>query len=164
MEKKICPKCGDEKKFPDDFNSQGIYCKSCHRANSKSWRVNNREKQREMKRRNKAAKPELYCEIQRRGSAKHYQKNREAYIAKAKESDRRLKRWFRDLKKTLKCKHCGLADFRCLDFHHLRDKKFTVCDMVRNGFAKAKILKEIAKCIVLCRNCHAIEHYSETQV
>ena len=164
MERKTCPKCGDEKDFPDDFNSQGIYCKPCHRANSSTWRVNNKAKQNEMKRRNKAAKPELYREIQRRGSARHYQKNRAAVIAKAKERDLKIRAWFKDLKKTLKCEHCGLRDFRCLDFHHLRDKKYSISNMVRMAMSKTKILAEIAKCITLCRNCHAIVHYAEDTI
>jgi hypothetical protein len=31
--------------------------------------------------------------------------------------------------------------------------------LVRSGFGLAVIKREIAKCIVLCANCHEIEHY-----
>jgi hypothetical protein len=48
-----------------------------------------------------------------------------------------------------------------LDFHH-RDEDFKehkICDMVHRGFTLAKILAEIAKCDVLCANCHRRFHY-----
>lgn len=70
MEKE-CPKCGDDKQFPEEFNSQGIYCKTCHTANSEAWRKANPAKIQEIKRTQNARKkennPELYREIQRRG-------------------------------------------------------------------------------------------------
>jgi hypothetical protein len=159
------PKCGDEKQFPEEFNSQGTYCKKCHTANSEAWRKANPDKIREIKRtqnaRKKEKNPELYREIQRRGSAAHYQRNRAACIARSKIKKDGLRRWFKSFKKTLCCSKCKCSDHRCLAFHHLGDKEHTICDMVRKGRSKKSILKEIAKCIVLCHNCHAIEHYED---
>ena len=43
---KKCPKCKTTKPI-DEFNSQGKYCLSCHRENSRLWRANNAEKNRE---------------------------------------------------------------------------------------------------------------------
>jgi hypothetical protein len=39
--------------------------------------------------------------------------------------------------------------------------RFDVADMIRSGFSREAILREIAKCVVLCLNCHQIEHYEE---
>jgi hypothetical protein len=33
--------------------------------------------------------------------------------------------------------------------------------MAGDGVIEARILKEIEKCIVLCANCHAKEHWTE---
>ncbi len=54
------------------------------------------------------------------------------------------------------CGMCGIEDKRVLQFHHVDpSKKFrNVSEMT--GFPLKKVQKEIAKCIVLCANCHAI--------
>jgi hypothetical protein len=33
--------------------------------------------------------------------------------------------------------------------------------MIRSGFSRETIMREIAKCVVLCSNCHRIEHYDD---
>jgi hypothetical protein len=33
--------------------------------------------------------------------------------------------------------------------------------MIRSGLSREAILQEIGKCVVLCSNCHQIEHYDE---
>jgi hypothetical protein len=52
-----------------------------------------------------------------------------------------------------------MDDFRTLHFDHLGDKDYNVSDMP--GLSKEKIMVEIAKCQVLCANCHAIKTYKE---
>jgi 5-methylcytosine-specific restriction endonuclease McrA len=71
--------------------------------------------------------------------------------------------WLRDYKKTLHCVTCGFADFRALTFHHehREEKRFNIADMVVRGHGVASLQQEIAKCIVLCANCHRIEHAGE---
>ena len=61
------------------------------------------------------------------------------------------------LKQKKTCKQCGNNDHRVLEFHHLSDKEFNVGEGIK--FSKERLLKEIAKCEVLCANCHAKEHY-----
>jgi hypothetical protein len=66
-----------------------------------------------------------------------------------------------DWKKTLSCECCGFDDHRALHFHHINDdKENTVSIMMCRGFSLENIKKEAAKCIVLCANCHAIEHFN----
>ena len=67
---------------------------------------------------------------------------------------------FYDWKRTLSCERCGFDDFRALQFHHIGDKEATIANMV--GMCTLKTIQaEVAKCIVLCANCHQIEHASE---
>jgi hypothetical protein len=67
---------------------------------------------------------------------------------------------FKALKASLSCSRCGFSGKpECLDFHH-RDpeaKEFTVS--AKSRIAKMEtLLVEIAKCDVLCANCHRTEH------
>ena len=73
------------------------------------------------------------------------------------------RKWLDDYKKTLVCERCGFADFRALEFHHTNhnEKDFNIADMIRSGSSVQTILCEIDKCIVLCSNCHQIEHYQQ---
>lgn len=51
------------------------------------------------------------------------------------------------------CADCGETDPVVLEFDHLRDKKFGI----GKGFRERKwesVLEEIAKCDVVCANCH----------
>jgi hypothetical protein len=57
------------------------------------------------------------------------------------------------------CIDCQTTDFRVLEFDHLREKKTDVSRMVAGGYAWASILKEIAKCEIVCCNCHRIRSF-----
>lgn len=57
------------------------------------------------------------------------------------------------------CQHCGIKEPLCIfDFHHLspNDKDFTINQGKSLSFEKIK--PELDKCILLCANCHRIEH------
>lgn len=96
-------------------------------------------------------------------------KHREDYKAADKATKKRLRKekgvWLSEYKKTLTCKRCGINDFRVLDFHHQdpKEKDFAVANMIRLGLSREKVLIEIAKCEVLCSNCHRIRHWEEKQ-
>ena len=63
---------------------------------------------------------------------------------------------FKKLKSSLKCNLCGETHLACLEFHHREasKKEKTVSRMVREASNFETILKEIAKCDILCANCH----------
>lgn len=66
-------------------------------------------------------------------------------------------------KKDKKCSRCGFDDPHALDFHH-RDagqKDFRIALAVSGNYSRERILAEIAKCDVLCANCHRILHAEE---
>lgn len=115
-----------------------------------------------------ASAPSSPAEIKRARKATYmrgyYARNKD----KAKALVRRRKIASQDFieqyKKDHPCVRCGEIDYRCLTFHHLRDKKHNVSQMPSSGFRLETILKEIAKCEVLCANCHAREHYRRPNV
>src|SRR5690348_16773627 len=83
--------------------------------------------------------------------------------ARQKERIEETRRWLQEFKRTLVCEQCGFADFRALEFHH-RDphlKEFAVGDIARRGGSLVSLQREIAKCSVLCANCHRIQHFEE---
>jgi len=64
-----------------------------------------------------------------------------------------------------KCCKCGFSDKICLEFHHVnpKTKKFGL-----HGYnlinPNNDILGEFEKCILLCSNCHKIEHHMISEV
>lgn len=78
---------------------------------------------------------------------------------RVKENKESITQWFVEYKKTLKCSKCNEDHPACLDFHHLRDKKFDVSCMISRCYAIETIQEEIAKCVVLCANCHRKLHW-----
>lgn len=73
---------------------------------------------------------------------------------------RELAAWYLQLKSQLVCTRCGESHPACLQFHHddPATKEIAVSDAMRRGFGKARMLREIAKCTVLCANCHIKHH------
>jgi len=74
----------------------------------------------------------------------------------------RNQKWIAEYKKTLKCKYCKEQRSVALDFHH-RDpsnKKAKVSALVSDSYSLATIKAEIAKCDVICSNCHRVLHYN----
>lgn len=59
------------------------------------------------------------------------------------------------------CLICGEARIACLQLDHLRDKIRNVSKMVSRAVSKEVLLEEIAKCRVLCANCHAVHTASQ---
>jgi hypothetical protein len=87
-----------------------------------------------------------------------------AYFKEHVRNRRQELREFIQLQKVgLSCKHCGNADVRVLDFHHIdrSSKEASVDTMVKQGWSKERILQELAKCEALCANCHRILHWEE---
>lgn len=100
---------------------------------------------------------------QRKYNKTHYYKHRESYIATQRKRKDSIRKWFTEYKMSLRCFDCSERHFACLDFHHVnpKEKENGVSLMVFNANSIEKIKKEISKCIVLCKNCHAKRHYNE---
>lgn len=55
---------------------------------------------------------------------------------------------------------CGELDYDVLEFHHLRDKSFSI-NRGTADYGEKKVREELKKCIVLCANCHRRHHATE---
>ncbi len=90
---------------------------------------------------------------------RHYQKNKAYYVSKARKYQAGIKQIIRELK-TVPCADCKRTyDWWVMDFDHARGtKKFTISRMQgRVGLQNA--LFEIAKCDIVCSNCHRDRTY-----
>ena len=67
----------------------------------------------------------------------------------------------------IKCVKCGYdKNFAALDFHHTKRKKFSIAREIRNlskknftdGRVDAILTEIMAKCEILCANCHRVHH------
>lgn len=88
----------------------------------------------------------------RRASVKAVHANQVKYI----------RDYVQDVKEHSKCAICGDTRWYVLDFHHLRDKSFTISEAISKGVSLETIKSEIEKCITLCANCHRELHYKES--
>lgn len=72
---------------------------------------------------------------------------------------RKLREWFDSLKSRKRCS-CGEDRLAALDFHHRDDesKIIEISNALKRGWSQERILAEIAKCDVLCANCHRVLH------
>ena len=94
---------------------------------------------------------------------KWYAANAERKIAWQARRRSELRAWLDDLRAGLACESCGETATACLQFHHVdvSQKDIEVAKVIANGWSKARILREIAKCRVLCANCHLKLHWEE---
>lgn len=97
--------------------------------------------------------------------ATHYQEHKDIYRNRLRARRLDLAQWIAGIKRTLKCSSCPEDNPVCLDFHHRdRASKFMgVSVMVKAGYSKPRILAEIAKCDVVCSNCHRKLHAKATK-
>lgn len=103
-------------------------------------------------------------ECQKEYKRKHYVRNKEVYLAKAKAYDAKVKSFVDDLKGSSPCMDCGISyPAHVMDFDHRPGevKLFEIADAVSSlGLSLKRILPEAAKCDIVCANCHRIRTYS----
>lgn len=89
-----------------------------------------------------------------------YYKNKEKEKRNARKRGRRIRGWYKQVKKEKKCIECGESRPKALEFHHVNPatKKESIYDMVHNKCSIDNIKEEMDKCIVLCANCHRVRH------
>ena len=76
----------------------------------------------------------------------------------------RKRQWINEYKASHPCKRCGESELCCLDFHH-RDpsEKEIVIAVAIARYSLERIQMEVAKCDVLCSNCHRKFHFQQRQ-
>lgn len=92
---------------------------------------------------------------------RHYERNRDQYKEQAKQKKRELRDLVRSIKESSPCADCNVSyPYWVMHFDHVDDNKVgNVSRMINNG-GKAKVLEEIAKCDLVCSNCHATRTYA----
>ena len=129
METKECTKC--EKSYPlEHFSKKGsgrnTRCSACVAEYYKKYYHDNPDRKQKQIERSSINKK------------KKTEENR-IHIVKAFESG---------------CMDCGTKDMRVLEFDHRGDKVANIASMV--GWSTKRLTDEIAKCDVVCANCHKI--------
>lgn len=100
-------------------------------------------------------------------SKQYYSENREHHknvTMKRNKLMRTKSKRFVDKIKSFGCTICIEKAIECIDFHHLKDKKTEVSDLVRSGNCLEIIKTEIRKCIRVCSNCHRKIHSGRIQL
>lgn len=138
----ICCRCENdlvETEFRWRDKSTGIrhtICKACNKDKDRAYYLNNKDRKKKLK--------------------------------KAKAIRRvKKKKWYDELRAELKCVRCGYNKcVQALEFHHRdpNEKDAAVSDIVRKDYSKERALKEMAKCDVLCANCHREEHFGTNRI
>lgn len=101
-----------------------------------------------------------YCKKCRKSrDALDWLKNKNSRKEKRRQSRKRVRAEFKAYKDSLCCALCSESSTECLDFHHKdpKEKEYLVSYLSNNG-SKEKLFEEIAKCVVLCANCHRKVH------
>lgn len=102
-------------------------------------------------------------EKQRAAIRRHYYANRQAYIDKAYRKRQTLRNWVNDIKTNTPCTDCGVMyPYYVMDFDHLDNKKILVSKVINSG-SWVQTKAEIAKCEVVCSNCHRIRTFNRLQ-
>jgi hypothetical protein len=88
---------------------------------------------------------------------RHYQKNKEAYLQRAKirnsEVTKANQAIIVEYLREHPCIDCGETDIVVLDFDHQSSKKFNIGSELHWKNSE-ELIAEIAKCQVRCANCH----------
>lgn len=128
---KPCSKCGLVKPLSDYYKCSRL--KSGYHAACKKCMD-------DMNRASRKKNPELYKQIN---------KDQQDYNLAV----------FTAWKSKQKCLCCPEDRYQCLDLHHLdpNEKEGHIAELVR-GWTWKRLEKELEKCVVVCRNCHAFIH------
>lgn len=101
---------------------------------------------------------------QKKYRRKHYLANRAKYIKKSTLRRIEFGNWWKEYKKQFSCILCKENESCCIDFHHKDDDKEGNVSALINSGNKTRVLKEVAKCVPLCSNCHRKLHAGITQL
>ena len=107
----------------------------------------------------------------REDSKRHYERNKPAYIARNSEKKGQLRDFLHKYKEFKGCGDCGATfPYYVLDFDHRdpHEKSYQPAKLAETG-SWEKMLAEIAKCDVVCANCHRVRthernHYAHSNV
>lgn len=91
-------------------------------------------------------------------AAEHYQANKARRYAHNKRRQKEFRAWYTSLKEGKPCADCGqIFHPAAMQWDHLPEfeKSGSLGELVRHG-SRDLIVREIAKCELVCANCHAV--------
>jgi hypothetical protein len=91
----------------------------------------------------------------------HYHANKQQYLDRNVVAKVALIRWYQQLKSG-PCTDCGQTyPHYVMDWDHVGEgKEINLAGALRKGWGKKRILAEIAKCELVCSNCHRIRTWT----
>ena len=106
-----------------------------------------------------------YCrECNKIRSRQYYKDNYESHRQTMRDKNQKIRdrnKTFVDEQKSGPCLDCKKKyPPYVMDFDHLGDKFDNVATMVREGYSIEKLIEEIAKCELVCSNCHRIRTHN----
>ena len=136
---RVCLRC-NEAKTPEEFSSRGtsldVWCKDCRAL----YKVEN-------------ASRDAYRRTYNQENSVEVQERRKTFNSRRQQE---VRAWIDELKSE-PCTDCRQTfDPVCMDFDHLGDKKFTIGKVLSTGISRQALEAEIAKCELVCANCHRL--------
>ena len=84
---------------------------------------------------------------------------------RTKKNREMIRKYIQDYKEEIGCIDCGEKyPYFILDLDHLKDKKFNLSRFWNSTNDIEKVKEEMAKCEVVCSNCHRIRTHSRTRL
>lgn len=99
-------------------------------------------------------------ECQKKIRKRHYTNNSQKVFSEVRARKQRLQDYIWSVKNNSQCKDCGESNPIVLEFDHIGDKEFNISAAVTRGLSQTRIAAEIAKCEVVCANCHRIRTHT----
>lgn len=159
---KRCSTCKEYKPlegFNNDSNSKDKKdnrCKTCHKI---------KEKIRADKLRADPERYKVYLEKQKAKRLRQYNENKQKFNLKSTESHKRLRARNREFVNKIKDVPCTICNTKypplCMDFDHLPqyEKKRDISHLVLKAASLERLREEIAKCQIICANCHRLTSF-----
>ena len=103
-----------------------------------------------------------YCKPCRRDwDAAYWVRRRLFRISQQKSRRRELREWISSIKSSSPCTDCGgYFHWAAMTYDHLpgHEKRGDISDLIAGGY-RSVLITEMAKCEVVCANCHAIRTF-----
>lgn len=91
----------------------------------------------------------------------HYKNNKITYLEKNDRNREKIREYINKVK-TVPCTDCKNTFPPCvMDFDHQYDKDFNISEAANRCMSIEKIAAEIAKCEIVCANCHRLRTHSK---
>lgn len=154
------PKENRKKTRKQYYEKNKEYLNDCHKKYWKKYYAENKEYVKEYKKEYNA-RPEVKAR-KNELNAQSYEKNKEKVKIRHKNRQEERALFIDNIASKYGCQNpnCKWKHnfFGILDFHHFNPCEKTKELAKMKSYSYNKIIEEINKCVVLCKNCHALAH------